>query len=69
MLKAIKGDMNPDGKIDLDEFELPCHPVQVVVTILEENTSDDARRTDIGDYITKLEDYEDQLSMGLIQWK
>ena len=29
----------------------------------------DEKLREIGDYLAKLEDYEDQLSQGLIQWK
>ncbi|OHB74398.1 MAG: hypothetical protein A2W17_03915 [Planctomycetes bacterium RBG_16_41_13] len=69
MLKTVKGIMKPDGKIDLDNFELPRFPVRVMVTILDKDVLYDEKLREIGDYLAKLEDYEDQLSQGLIQWK
>jgi len=69
MLTTVKGLMNPDGKIDFEDFVLPQVPVKVMVTILDDQVSEDNRLSEIGDYLQELESYENRLAKGEIQWK
>jgi hypothetical protein len=65
--KTLEGVLHPDGRISLPQEELPDHPVLVRLTILEDQNED--RLSDPGDYLERLEDYEEQLLRGEIRWQ
>jgi len=69
MLKTVKGIIRPNGKIDLDDFEIPQFPIRVIVTILDENLSKERKLSEVGDYLKQLENYEKALAKGQVQWK
>ena len=69
MLKTVKGIIRPNGKIDLDDFEIPKFPIRVIVTILDEDLSKESKLSEVGDYLEQLENYEEALAKGQVQWK
>ncbi len=69
MLKTVKGIIRPNGKIDLDDFEIPQFPIRVIVTILDEDLSKESKLSEVGDYLEQLENYEEALTKGQVQWK
>ena len=69
MLKTVKGIIRPDGKIDLDDFEIPQFPIRVIVTILDEDLSKEGKLSEVGNYLEQLENYEESLVKGQVQWK
>lgn len=69
MLTTVKGIMKPDGKIELDDCDMPQGPVKVLVTILDEEIEETKQLSEQGDYLKQLESYEDALAKGSIQWK
>ena len=69
MLKTVKGIIRPNGKIDLDDFEIPQFPIRVIVTILDEDLSKESNLSEVGDYLEQLENYEEALTKGQVQWK
>ena len=69
MLKTVKGIIRPNGKIDLDDFEIPQFPIRVMVTILDEDLSKESKLSEVGDYLERLENYEEALAKGQVQWK
>ncbi|HLE86150.1 MAG: hypothetical protein NUV74_01350 [Candidatus Brocadiaceae bacterium] len=69
MLKTVKGIIRPNGKIDLDDFEIPQFPIRVIVTILDEDLSKESKLSEVGDYLEQLENYEEALAKGQVQWK
>jgi len=69
MLKTVKGIIRPNGKIDLDDFEIPQFPIRVIVTILDEDLSKGGNLSEVGDYLEQLENYEEALAKGQVQWK
>lgn len=69
MFTSIKGIMKPDGKIELDDFEIPQVTVKVMVTILEEKTDEEKQLSEVGNYLEELESYEEALVNGNVKWK
>ncbi len=69
MLKTVKGIIRPNGKIDLDDFEIPQFPIRVIVTILDEDLSKESNLSEVGNYLEQLENYEEALVKGQVQWK
>ena len=69
MLKTVKGIIRPNGKIDLDDFEIPQFPIRVMVTILDEDLSKESKLSEVGDYLARLENYEEALAKCQVQWK
>ncbi|HHT9136570.1 MAG TPA: hypothetical protein ACFYEK_04915 [Candidatus Wunengus sp. YC60] len=69
MLKTVKGIIRPNGKIDLDDFEIPQFPIRVMVTILDEDLPKESKLSEVGDYLERLENYEEALAKGQVQWK
>ena len=69
MLKTVKGIIRPNGKIDLDDFEIPQFPIRVIVTILDEDLSKESKLSEVGNYLEQLENYEESLVKGQVQWK
>ena len=69
MLKTVKGIIRPDGKIDLDDFEIPQFPIRVIVTILDEDLLKESNLSEVWDYLEQLENYEEALAKGQVQWK
>lgn len=67
MLKTVKGIIRPNGKIDLDDFEIPQFPIRVIVTILDEDLSKESKLSEVGDYLEQLENYEESLAKGQVQ--
>lgn len=65
--KTVEGVLNPDGTVTVAPAELPDHPVNVMITILERG--EDAFLSEPGDYLNTLTDYEDRLARGEIQWQ
>ncbi len=63
--RTLETVLYPDSHLALPAEELPQRPVRVMVTILEDETETLA---DIGDYQETLEDYEERLAQGAIQW-
>ena len=66
---TLDGTLQPDGTVilDLEGIDLPNQPLHVLVTILE--PTEQELLTDVGDYLEQLENYEDQLAAGKIQWQ
>ena len=69
MLKTVKGIIRPNGKIDLDGFEIPQFPIRVIVTILDEDLLKESNLSEVEDYLEQLENYEEALAKGQVQWK
>lgn len=64
--RTLETILHPDSHLALPSSELPQRPVRVMVTIMEEDETDSL--VDTGDYAQTLEDYEDLLAQGAIQW-
>ena len=64
--RTLETILHPDSHLALPSSELPQRPVRVMVTIMEEDETD--LFVDTGDYAQTLEDYEDLLAQGAIQW-
>ena len=69
IVDSTKGIIRPNGKIDLDDFEIPQFPIRVIVTILDEDLSKESNLSEVGDYLEQLENYEEALAKGQVQWK
>ena len=71
MYKTLRGILYPDGKVDLSrEKAVFEHPVEVMVTILDENLREETQILyEMGDYLTQLTSYEEKLAKGEIRWK
>jgi hypothetical protein len=65
--KTLEGVLHPDGTVTVSPGELPDHPVNVMITILER--SEEAILSELGDYLGQLTDYEERLARGEIQWQ
>jgi hypothetical protein len=65
-LSTVEGILHPDGRLDVSRDQLPSEPVRVLVTIL--GAPPEAERTELGDYLAQLTDYEERLARGEIQW-
>lgn len=65
--RAFESVLHPDSHLAVPKSELPERPVRVMVVVLEED-DDTAALSDLGDYQHTLEDYEEQLAQGTIQW-
>lgn len=65
--KTVEGVLQPDGKMILPPEAIPARAVRVMVTILED--TEDSSLTEVGDYLTQLTDYEEQLARGEIRWQ
>lgn len=64
--RTLETVLHPDSHLTLPSVELPSHPVRVMVTILEDDETKSL--ADIGDYEETLENYEELLAKGAIQW-
>ena len=69
--KTISAILDPDGKINIPKEELPDHSIKVMITYLENLLSKNETDSliDVGDYLSNLETYEDNLAKGEIRWK
>lgn len=65
--KSVEGVLYPDGRLVLPDEARPCHPVRVMVTILD--SGEESSLSAMGDYHAKLFDYEERLARGEIQWQ
>jgi hypothetical protein len=65
--RTLEAVLHPDGTVTVPAGELPDHPVNVMITILERD--EDARLAELGDYLDQLTDYEERLARGEIQWQ
>ncbi len=65
IFKTIEGVLHPDGRLTCEESQMPDRAVHVMVTLLNE---EDDSLSEIGDYAAQLENYEDRLARGEIQW-
>jgi len=65
--KTVEGVSHPDGRLDLPRDEAPDRPMRVMVTIHEE--AEESTLLDLGDYLEQLEEYEERLARGEIQWR
>ncbi len=65
--KTLEGVLHPDGKVTLGDEQLPGHAVKVLITILE--STEDSSLAEPGDYRAQLEEYEERLARGEIQWQ
>ena len=64
---TVEAVLHPDGTLTFPEGKLPGSPVRVLVTLLEE---DETRSlAEPGDYLERLEDYEERLARGEISWQ
>lgn len=67
MFPTYEGVLHPDGTVQLTQDRLPGRAVRVLVTLLE--SEDDSSLSEPGDYLERLEDYEDRLARGEIRWQ
>jgi hypothetical protein len=65
--RTVEGILRPDGTLTLASGELPSQPVRVMITLLEEDTEHELAQP--GDYLAQLNDYEERLARGEIQWQ
>jgi hypothetical protein len=65
--RTVQAVLHPDGRVTLPPAELPDHPVQVMITILEGD--EDASLSEPGDYLERLTEYEERLARGEIRWQ
>lgn len=65
--RTLEGVLHPDGTVKLPPAEMPDHPVNVMITILE--PSEASVLSELGDYLGQLTDYEERLARGEIQWQ
>ncbi len=66
VFKTIEGVLHPDGRITLPTPELPRRSTRVMVTLLDD---EEQSLADLGDYAKSLEEYEERLARGEIQWQ
>lgn len=70
MYKTLKGILYPEGRIEFLEEEKVNHPVEVMITLLDENLQEDlVILSSMGDYLKQIDSYENQLAQGKILWK
>lgn len=67
IFKTLEAVLHPDGTVTVPPGELPDHPVNVMITILERG--EESNLSELGDYLTQLTDYEERLARGEIQWQ
>jgi hypothetical protein len=65
--RTLAGVLHPDGRVSLPDEDLPDHPVQVMVTLLEPDEATSLAQP--GDYLQQLSDYEERLARGDIRWQ
>ncbi len=65
--RTMEGILRPDGTVTLSPGELPSQPVRVLLTILEPD--ENVLLGEPGDYLAQLNDYEERLARGNIQWQ
>jgi hypothetical protein len=65
--KTLEGVLYPDGKVSLPPEEMPGQPVRVMVTIL--GADEEAALSEPGDYLERLNDYEERLARGEVRWQ
>ena len=70
MSRTVEATLFPDGTLSLPADDLPLQPVPVRVTFLDaEAQAEHTELASMGDYLARLEDYEEALARGEIQWK
>lgn len=64
--RTLDSVLHPDSHLTLPASELPLRPIRVMVTIMEEDDTEEL--ADVGDYDETLSEYEKLLQQGTIQW-
>lgn len=64
--KTVEGTLHPNGTVTLTPEDLPARSTRVMVTFLD---AEDEALSDLGDYQEQLQDYEERLARGEIQWR
>lgn len=64
---TVEGILHPDGRISIPSEMMPRQSTRIMVTMLGDEP--DEALAELGDYSKQLEDYEERLARGDINWK